>query len=100
MKKPTDVLQAKGKNMKVWILSYSHAHGTDISVYRTEEKAGAGAIESMEQWFDDLEDRFFLSTGIRRKIRRTMNQGDYRKAIDLWNGHTDETFEIEEKAVE
>ena len=42
--------------MKVWILFYSHAHGTDVSVYRTEKKAGAGAIESMDRWFDDLED--------------------------------------------
>jgi hypothetical protein len=85
--------------MKVWILLYSHAHGTDITVYRTEKKAGAGAIESMDRWFEDLEDRFFLSPGIRGTIRRAMNQGDYRKAMDLWNGHTDETFEIEEKTV-
>ena len=86
--------------MKIWILSYSHAHGTDATVFHTEMKAGVSAIESMDRWFDDLEDRFFLSLSIRQKIRRAMNQGDFKTAIDLWNRHTDETFEIEEKAVE
>ncbi len=86
--------------MKVWILSYSHRYGTDISVYSTEQKAGAGAIEIMGRWFADLEDHFFLSSSIKQKIRRAMKAGDYCRAIELWNGHTDETFEIEEKEVD
>ena len=85
--------------MKVWILSYSHRHGTDVSVYRTEKKAVAGVLEIMERWFEDLEDRYFISSAMQQKIRRAMKKGDYGKAMDLWNSHTDESFEITEKEV-
>ena len=71
--------------MTIWTLSYSHRYGVDSSLYSTEQKAGAGAIEIMERWFSDLEDHFFLSSSIRRKIRRAMKTGDHRRAIDLWN---------------
>ena len=51
--------------MKVWILHIRTYYR--LSVYRTEKKAGDGAIESMDRWFDDLEDRF-LSSDIRCEI--------------------------------
>ena len=41
---------------------------------------------------------FRQASGVR--FVEPVNQGDFHKAIDLWNHHTDETFEIEEKAVE
>ena len=66
--------------MKVWIVSYSHSHGTNITVYGTEKKAGAGVIESMVCWFDDLEDRFFLPPATRNRIRRAMKKGDYQNS--------------------
>jgi hypothetical protein len=84
---------------KVWVLGYSHRHGTDISVYSTANKAKLAALDSIGLWFDELEDQFGVSRTIVKKIRKAYIEDNYNKASELWNKHTEETFFIEAKTV-
>ena len=37
--------------MRVWVLEYSHKHGTDLTAYATPQAAEAGAAEIARQWW-------------------------------------------------
>lgn len=39
--------------MKVWILSITHKHGTDLTAYRKEASARQALWAFVESWWDD-----------------------------------------------
>ena len=43
----------KATDSTVWVLTYSHRHGDDVSVYDTKEAAYAGAEETIREWLDN-----------------------------------------------
>jgi hypothetical protein len=85
---------------RVWILSYTHRHGEDISVYSSYKKAAAGAVDIMRQWEYELDERFDLEQSLRDEIHSLLLQGDYEKVSELWTQATDEELLIQDYEVQ
>lgn len=84
---------------KVYVLTYDHKHGTDISIYSTEELAEKGAGQTMKEWIDELDQEETNSK--RQKILSLLEEGAFVKAMNLWTEYSggNECFEIFEREV-
>ena len=83
--------------MIVYVLVYDHAHGTDVSVYATEELAQLARADIVAAWCDDLADK-----GVTKKIRAALKRGHWASAYGLYEDacRGDERITIESAFVE
>lgn len=73
--------------MTVWALVYSHAYGTDVSVYQTEDDAMASAYKIVCDYWDE--------TGIDTPIPR-----DPETAIEMYlEAREDESLEVRQSQI-
>ena len=87
------------KNKMIFVLTYLHRHGADVSVYASEGKAEDAALRIMLAWFDELKDRFGVPESARRRLKKYIKNTDYPKAADTWRVYTDESFDIDEHTI-
>jgi len=76
-------------DLPVWIVRYSHGHGTDINVFLTSDTAYQGIISILDHWWDEEME----------EIERPSNIID---AIELFNDHNyrhGEYIDIEESRI-
>ena len=68
----------------VWVLVYDHRHGTDVSVFRTEESALiAGAGIALEDAQENEVDEF-------EELKDLFRRGEYSEVLILWGDGNDE----------
>jgi hypothetical protein len=79
---------------KVSVLIYSHRHGTDVSVYKTNEGAIKAVFEIMAEYKLELE-----GSGDKEAIaefEEAVKNNDIGTASEIWAEIVGETFEINE----
>ena len=70
--------------LDVWIVVHDHRHGTDLSVFRTEDSALKAAAEialgdAEENEVDEL-----------KELRALFRRGEYNEVLVLWGDGNDE----------
>lgn len=86
------------KKKYAWVLQYEHRHGTDISVWSSQEKAKACVVAIMEQYMDDYAGRARLNqTGeeAAAELRKLIADGDLGEAMQQWGDRLEEWFTYE-----
>jgi hypothetical protein len=78
----------------VHVLTYSHKHGTDVSVYATHDGALLSIYEIVMDYINDVEDR-----EKRREIREAVKERNLARVSELWADAMNEGFDIDECAV-
>jgi len=78
----------------VYVLTYNHKHGTDVSVYRTHDGAIISIFEIVLEYLSEVEDREKRSA-----IREAVKQRSLAKVSELWAEATEEGFDIDTCAV-
>lgn len=77
----------------VHVLTYSHRHGLDVSVYATRELAEESASMIIRDWIEVQE------PGTRKRIAKLLDAGRYADALELYEDATDESINIQELPV-
>lgn len=77
----------------MFVVVYTHKHGSDPSVYDSLEAAQAGVAAIMREWIDDL-----LPEG-QARIRALLAAGNYGEATASWNDLTHEVIDYCECSV-
>ena len=73
---------------KVFVLTYSHRHGTDVSVYTKRLYAEQAAALIMLEWFDDLDEK----SPAANLVLRYISKKEYTSAMEVWCANMDEEF--------
>lgn len=81
--------------MNVWVLIYEHRHGSDITVYATEQLAQGGAKELIEQYLDQEVQRQDARAAIRAALKANL----LSDATELYNDHSGEYVTISKQTV-
>jgi len=77
---------------QVFVMTYTHRHGEDISVYGTEELATEGACNIIEEYVEDVQD-----VAVRAAIKVALLECAWGKALELWSGYQNEaTWQAED----
>jgi len=63
----------------VWVLSYTHRHGDDISVHETEVAAKIAACAIIIEWLYEIEEELD-----QEKLCKLVSEGMYDEAIKTW----------------
>lgn len=80
---------------EVWVLEYSHRHGTDLSVYRTEERARQVVLGLMDEWKGDID-----NLQKEAEVSAALLVEDFGLAMKLWFKYMEgEHFEITRHSV-
>jgi hypothetical protein len=79
----------------VWVVLYSHKHGTDTLVCETEKAAYHNVIDIMLEWIDEFDD-----PEQQRLLIELLQKEEYGQAINLWaEVKGDEYFEVDRMLV-
>ena len=74
----------------VHVLTYSHKHGSDVSVYATHDAAVLSLYEIVMELIGDVEDE-----GTRKNIREAVKARDLSTVSQLWAETMEEGFDID-----
>lgn len=85
-------LSPQKPHQAVWVLTYSHEHGSDTSVHVNEASALRAIHNTMVRWWEEA---IVGSTEYEEKIRQALNAGEVYEAARLWHDVTDEYFCVE-----
>lgn len=75
---------------KVFVLEYSHKHGSDVGVYDSPESCYNAIKQIMREWL------YELTPGTQEVIAEFIDSGDITAAMVAWQEATDEYFDISE----
>lgn len=88
-------MSAQGHNSYVYVVVYSHEHGTDVrSVHRTGNGATRAAAAIADEEADDLPDE------ARARIHEAFAAGRYSGVLQIWDSYQDESSEAESLDIE
>lgn len=85
-----------GVTMRVWVVQYSHKHGTDVWVCATHEAVKRTVVQAIEEWLDDVDDE-----DVAERLRVLLLAGKREALIQAWRSYQDnpERFEWSENEV-
>ncbi len=78
----------------VWVVTYTHRHGTDFWVCATQEAAIRSCAETACEWISDIG---YPEEG--EKIAALFKAGKYQECINAYESATEEYFDMGERAV-
>ena len=84
---------AKKKPQTVFVMLYGHKHGTDYSVYSTEEGAWDSVRLIILEYVGELE------SADEKKMRRLLKLKNLGKALTMWAEKKEEWFEVDARTV-
>jgi len=67
--------------MKVYVVDYSHRHGSDVCVYSTEEKAEEAAAKVIREYLHEMPDVDAATA----RVQAFLDAGKYADAVALFN---------------
>jgi hypothetical protein len=73
----------------VWIVEYTHKHGTDISVYENSTLATNSAIATVLEYLGDLS-----NVDVQKQIIQLIESRKFGEAMTLYGEHAEEYFDI------
>jgi hypothetical protein len=85
---------AKKKPQTVYVMLYGHKHGTDYSVYSTEEKAWECVKALILEYVNELDG------ADEKKVRRLLKLKSLGKALTMWAEKKEEWFEVDARTVD
>ncbi len=83
----------------LYLLTYSHRCGTDVSLYHSKDDRLRGACWIIISWWDEIADR-----AVRNELREHLRYERWQEAVDLWHAYQDgdgqdESFHFHEDAL-
>ena len=85
---------AKKKPQTVYVMLYGHKHGTDFSVYSTEERAWSAVKAIILEYVNELDG------ADEKKMRRLLRLKSMSKALTMWSEKKEEWFEVDGRRVD
>ena len=76
---------------QVWVLRYTHRHGTDVVVYASELAAQMGGAAMCMEEVENIEAH---DTSAAISMQLAYAQEDYQTVIDMW-GHVTQDFMVD-----
>lgn len=83
----------KKKQQTVYVMLYGHKHGTDFSVYATENGAWRAVKDIILEYVNELED------GDVKKMKRLLKKKSIVDALEMWCEKKEEWFEVDGREV-
>jgi len=83
---------------EVYVVVYTHQHGTDFGVYHDHEAAEYGVWELMNEYMSEFREK--ASKDQEARLKATTSPKDLGEAMTVWHEVTEEEFEICKRDVE
>lgn len=77
--------------LTVYVLTYHHRHGEDISLYWSYAEAEQGIANIMTTYLDELDAKE------QRRVKQLLKKQEFDAARTIWEQQLDETFFVNER---